>query len=299
MPTALVTGANGFIGRHLVSTLQTKGWQVQPVKRTTPLQQFSLQADDVVFHLAGLAHAGAQGADDTMMFEVNARQTLHRFQQACAAGVGHFVWLSSIKVLGDSSATPLAEDAPYAPGDVYAQSKVRGEELLLSARQHELVGAVTQLSIVRPPLVYGAGVGANFMNLWRAAASPWPLPLAAAQAPRAWLGVDNLVSFLSARVTAQAPQDETIWHVCDNEQSSVKEMLTNIRKLTGRAPRLWPISANFAKMLARRFGREALANRLFEPLCVDDNRSRSLLNWSPPFSQTEQLQQVQLWYQQQ
>jgi UDP-glucose 4-epimerase len=282
-----------------MSALLAKGWQVQAVSRTTSLQQFSVHTNDVVFHLAGLAHAGAQGADDNMMFAVNAEQTLDRFAQACGAEVGQFIWLSSIKVLGDSSATPLAEDAPYAPGDVYAQSKVRGEELLLSARQGELAGAVTQLSIVRPPLVYGAGVGANFFNLWRASTSPWPLPLASARAPRAWLGVDNLVDFLLARVTAVARQDEAIWHVCDNEQSSVQEMVINIRVLLGRAPRLWPVSANLAKTVARRIGREALVSRLFDPLMVDDSRSRSLLSWTPPFSQVEQLQKVQLWYQKQ
>jgi len=298
MPAALVTGASGFVGVHLVRALEQQGWQVHKVDRHTALDQYELCRQDAVFHLAALAHAGAQNADETMMMNVNAQQTLRRFEQACSAGAGHFVWLSSIKVLGDSSARALTPADPYAPGDSYARSKVRGEELLLAAASDLQTQVLPELSIIRPPLVYGPGVSANFLNLWRAAMSPWPLPLGAANAPRAWLGVDNLVSFLLARVTGQAEMSATFWHVCDDEQASVREMVTTVRALANRNADLWTLPAGLIKAAAVLLGKQGAASRLFDPLPVDDSESRQLLSWTPSFTQQQQLEKVLLWYQQ-
>lgn len=298
MPVALVTGANGFVGTHLVRALEQHGWQVHKVDRHASLDQYELSRQDVVFHLAALAHAGAQNADETTMMTVNAEQTELRYQQACSAGVGHFVWLSSIKVLGDASARPLTIDDPYAPGDSYARSKVRGEELLLAAADQAQTDQPPQLSIVRPPLVYGPGVSANFLSLWRAAMSPWPLPLAAAKAPRAWLGIDNLVSFLLMRVATHADLSATLWHVCDTEQSSVSEWVINLRARVNRNANLWPLPVTFIKAAASVLGKQRLASRLFDPLPVDDSISRQLLSWAPPFTQQQQLEKVYTWYQQ-
>ncbi len=298
MPAALVTGASGFIGAHLVRALEQQGWQVHKVDRHTSLDQYELCQQDVVFHLAALAHAGAQDADEAMMMNVNAQQTLRRFEQACSAGAGHFVWLSSIKVLGDSSARALTPADPYAPGDSYARSKVRGEELLLAAARNLQTQRLPELSIVRPPLVYGPGVSANFLNLWRAAMSPWPLPLGAANAPRAWLGVDNLVSFLLARVAGHGEMSATLWHVCDDEQASVREMVTNVRALVNRNANLWALPVALIKAAAALLGKQGAASRLFDPLPVDDSQSRQLLGWTPSVTQQQQLEKVLSWYQQ-
>ncbi|MCR9258921.1 MAG: NAD-dependent epimerase/dehydratase family protein [Pseudomonadaceae bacterium] len=298
MPAALVTGASGFVGVHLVQALEQQGWQVHKIGRHTDLGQYQLSHQDVVFHLAALAHAGAQGADEAAMMNVNAQQTLDRFEQACSAGAGHFVWLSSIKVLGDSSARALTPEDPYAPGDSYARSKVRGEELLLAAAKDRHTQASAELSIVRPPLVYGPGVSANFLNLWHAAMSPWPLPLGAADAPRAWLGVDNLVSFLLTRVASQTQMPATIWHVCDDEQASVREMVTNLRSLVNRNANLWTLPVGLVKTAAALLGKSGAAGRLFDPLPVDDSQSRQLLSWSPAVTQQQQLEKVHTWYQQ-
>ncbi len=298
MPVALVTGASGFVGTHLVRALEQQGWQVHKVARHTALDQYELCRHDVVFHLAALAHAGAQNADEAMMMTVNAEQTLRRYEQACRAGVGHFVWLSSIKVVGDTSARPLTTDDPYAPGDSYARSKVRGEELLLAAVNDGQAARLPQLSIVRPPLVYGPGVSANFLSLWRAAMSPWPLPLGAAKAPRAWLGVDNLVSFLQARVATQVEMPATLWHVCDDEQTSVSEWIIHLRALVKRNANLWPVPVALIKAVASLVGKQGLVSRLFDPLPVDDSQSRRLLSWTPPFTQQQQLEKVHTWYQQ-
>ena len=298
MPAALVTGASGFVGVHLVQALEQQGWQVHRIDRHTPLDNYELCQQDAVFHLAALAHAGAQDADETMMMNVNAQQTLQRFEQACSAGAGHFVWLSSIKVLGDCSTRALTPADPYAPGDSYARSKVRGEELLLAAARDLQAQVSPELSIVRPPLVYGPGVGANFLSLWRAAMSPWPLPLGAANAPRAWLGVDNLVSFLLARVAGHAEMSPKVWHVCDDEQTSVRDMITNVRALVNRNANLWTLPVTVVKTAAALLGKQSSASRLFDPLPVDDSQSRQLLSWTPSVTQQQQLEKVLTWYQQ-
>ena len=176
---ALVTGAGGFIGSHLAPALADAGWQVTQ----------ELAGVDAVFHLGGLAHGGAQGADAEQLHQVNALDTLNLFQRAVAAGVPLFVWLSSIKVLGDVSSAPFTAADPLAPAGAYARSKAAGERLL----QAEAAGS-TRLAIVRPPLVYGPRVKANFLQLLQWADRSWPLPLGSATAPRAMVSVDNLVS---------------------------------------------------------------------------------------------------------
>ena len=191
MNRALVTGASGFIGTHLVTHLRNEGWQVETVKHDTLQRGLAMEGTSTVFHLAGLAHAGAKGSDRPRMFTANVALSTALYKRACDAGVNRFVWLSSSKVLGDTSSVPLAECAPYRPGDLYAESKVAAEEALL-----ELSCADTRLCIVRPPLVYGAGVGANFLALLRVAVSNWPLPFASAVAQRSCLGVNNLTDFL-------------------------------------------------------------------------------------------------------
>ncbi len=306
MTTALVTGASGFVGRHLAALLNKNGWQVQGVVRNPGLDTFLAQTlpdlsaagralqqtpVDVVFHLAGLAHAGAQGADRDKLFRVNVDQTLELYRQAVAAGVRRFVWLSSIKVLGDTSPHALSIEAPYHPGDDYARSKMIAEQQLLAASSGN-----TQLQIVRPPLVYGVGVQANFLSLLRVAAAPWPLPLKSASAPRAWVGVHNLCAFLLHLATQSGAEHQQIWHVRDTEQVSVAQMLGQIRELMSRPERLWPFPSKLALSLAKLVGRAEMAQRLFLPLPVDVSETQRLLGWQPPFTQTQELQKVVLWF---
>ncbi len=306
MNIVLVTGANGFIGTHLVAAFKAAGWQVHGVSRRghyaeaidhgwPTLEQAALQLKDhpvdVVVHLAGLAHSGAQGAGAAELIEVNAKQTENLFCRSVAAGVKHFVYLSSIKVLGDRSDVPLQIDAPYQPGDDYASSKVAAERALLEASLNS-----TQLSIVRPPLVYGPGVQANFFNLLQAADSVWPLPLKHAQAPRAWLGIKNLCDFLLTLAVHEASSNPKIWHVADVEQSSVADMLIALRTAMGRSARLLPMPTAVLMGLAKFFGQAGAAQRLLWPLPIDTSVSQEDLSWRPPFSQQQQLAEVVSWY---
>ncbi len=311
-PTALVTGATGFIGRYLVPALSDAGFDVQGVVRNGAAASASashpalqkqwpslgLIADDLagvdtVFHLAGLAHAGAQGADPQALYNVNVDQTVNLFRQAVQAGVQRFVWLSSIKVLGDSSSEPLPVSAPYAPGDDYAHSKVAAERQLMD----EECGA-TRLCIVRPPLVYGPQVQANFLRMLHWALSAWPLPLRSARAPRAWLSVHNLVDLLLTLARVEQLPQQSIWHVRDAEQTAVTEMLSLIAASAGHPLRQWPLPPGLGLTLASVIGKRDMAGRLFLPLEVDMSQTLAELPWQPPVAQRQAIQEVVAWYQQ-
>ncbi len=305
----LVTGCSGFIGTHLCAGLPGE-WQVCGVVRRGVAPQRvqatwsdlsaaagHLQDIDVVFHLAGLAHAGAQQADTTALQRVNVDATVALFQAAVAAGVSKFIWLSSIKVLGEgfdlqTADTNLAVDTPKQPVGAYARSKARAEDQLTAIPSEN-----TQLAMVRPPLVYGPGVKANFRRLMQLALSPWPLPLATATHPRAWLGVDNLVDFLCHLAAPATADIRGIWHVRDNEQSSTRQMLELITQAAGQHPYLWPVAERWLRALAARMGQTGTMQRLFNTLTVDMTSTQQRLGWQPPFTQQQQIAKAVAWHQ--
>ncbi|MEM7000713.1 MAG: NAD-dependent epimerase/dehydratase family protein [Pseudomonadota bacterium] len=292
----LVTGASGFIGQHVCRDLAAAGWHIKVCRRQAGGYQLPTDttSDDVVVHLGGMAHDQVPGADLAALVEVNAQQTLNLFIASMQAGVRRFVWLSSIKALGDSSITPLKECDPPNPGDDYGRSKAQAERMLLQAleAQPEWAG---RLAILRPPLVYGPGVGANFLSMVRWATSSWPLPLAGADAPRAWLSVQNLTHFIGHVATAELGR-QVIFHVCDAEQTCVRDMLRLLAQLAGGSARLFFIPQAVLFFTARMVGREGQAQRLLLPLPVSMQATASQLNWQPPIKQANALAEVMTWF---
>jgi len=218
-----------------------------------------------------VAHGAALAGDAAeVLSRVNVDAPLRWLRAADRAGVPRFVWLSSIKVLGDVSQRPLVPDDPYRPGDAYARSKVAAERALCG-QQRDAVA----LAIVRPPLVYGPGVVANFRRLLGWADGATPLPLATARAPRSLLG---------------------IFHVADRESVSVAELLSRLRRLCGRSPHLWPLPRPVLKSGAALAGMQGIYQRLFEPLEVDSVKLQTDLDWSPRQSLDDALQETVTWY---
>lgn len=299
-----MTGSSGFIGGHLVAALRTRGWQVSEVSRAaqgtggadyTQVQAASLADVDVVFHLAGLAHAGAVERNQAELMQVNATATREIFAACMAAGVSRFIWLSSIKVLGECAAEPLVVEAPLAPEGPYAQSKAAGERALLDAAA-QLASEADRLAIVRPPLVYGPGVKANFRALVKWGLSGWPLPLAQVRQRRAWVAVENLISLLLA-LANQDLHGQVVWHVADDEQTSVSDILYSIARLGNKHGRQWPLPIGVLRALARAAGQADMAQRILEPLRVDVSQSKTLLGWQPVMTQEQALEEVVRWYQ--
>lgn len=300
---SLVTGAGGFVGGHLCRYLARAGMSVRQVsgrgaageRAAIDLLEPSedrivraLAGVDVVFYLAAVAHEGVARADPEGLQAVNVEAPLRWLRAAERAGTRRFVWLSTIKVLGDVSLAPLRPEDPYRPGDDYARSKQRAEQLLLGEPR-----AVTALAVVRPPLVYGPLVRGNFLALLRWGASGMPLPLGRATAPRSMVGVGNLCDLL----LRLGRDGDGIFHVADPADVCVAELLGQIRALLGRPRRLPPVPPRVLGAAARLLRRPGIYARLFEPLQVDASATHAQLAWAPPRGVTEQLQETVTWFQ--
>ncbi len=297
MTLAAVSGASGFIGTALVPALVAQGMAVRPDShpdgQRLPLSgqalAHRLRGADIVYHLAGIAHDNAARSRQADFMAVNCDLTLDLYHASATAGVAAFVWLSSIKALGETATAPLSVDAARAPQGHYARSKAQAELGLL--RAHQAGGP--RLTIVRPPLVYGPGVKGNFARLLKLCASPWPLPLADARSPRALLGLDNLVDLLIH--LAHAVDPPTLIHVRDDEEWPTTDLVRELRRLAGRPNRQFSVPAGAVKAMARPLGLAATASRLFDPLRVDAGPSMRALGWRPPHSTRELLEKTWRW----
>lgn len=305
----LLTGGRGFVGRAMVAALVHEGvacrlalracgstpTAVQSVRTAAlgPETDWSeaLRGVAAVLHLAARTHVLHDRQDDPLACyrAVNTAGTLRLAEQAAAAGVQRFVFASSVKVHGEATTagTPLTEGMAPAPTDPYALSKWEAEQGLaaISARTG------MELVVVRPPLVYGPGVRANFAALVRAVARGWPLPLAAVDNRRSLVGVDNLVDFLLLCLEHPAAANQTFL-VSDGEDLSTPDLLRRVGSAMGRPARLWPVPPPLLKAGATLLGRRAAAERLCGNLQVDITKARTLLGWSPPISVDEGLRRA-------
>ncbi|HYR34110.1 MAG TPA: NAD-dependent epimerase/dehydratase family protein [Burkholderiales bacterium] len=253
-----VTGAGGFIGGALVAELRRAGHDVQP----------ALAGAESVVHLAAIAHRRASREE---LQDVNVRLAERVAREAAAAGA-RFVFLSSVKVHGEASEAPFTERSPIAPGDAYAESKARAEEAL-----HAIGGL--RLAVLRPPLVYGPGVKANFLALMRAIARGWPLPLAAIDNRRSLLYVGNLVDAILRCLGA-----EGTYLVSDGAPVSTPQLCRELGQALGRPARLL------------RFPPALLPGKLAGSLAVDDRAMRERLGWRAPFTREQGLHATAAWY---
>jgi nucleoside-diphosphate-sugar epimerase len=305
---ALVTGASGFIGRHLIDALSRRDHAVRAALRSdrsgsvrsesivvgeidgTTDWRPALEGIDTVFHLAAHVHADPAPAADEHMRTVNVLGTLRLAQAAASSGVRRFIFLSTAKVMGERSGTrPFVETDPPAPNDAYARSKWDAEQQLPST-----LGSVQRV-VVRPPLVYGPGVGANFLRLLRAAATPWPLPLGSANARRSLIFVDNLVDALVACATHAAAAGKTFF-VTDGIDLTVAQLLSRLRELRGQPARLLPMPRALLAAVAAATGEQRDLTRLFEPLQIDASCIHRTLGWRPPHSIESGLRATIAWF---
>ncbi len=280
-PRLLVTGTSGFVGRNLVAALAEAGRPFVAWGRDagtaygatdwTPL----LGEGGTVLHLAG-RHVG-----DAQVFERDIEMTLNLARQAAAQRVGRFVFLSSIKVNGETTPPGQAfreTDTPR-PLDLYGQSKLRIEQAL--------GGLDLPVTIVRVPLVYGPGVKANFRRLIEAVERGWPLPLAAVDNRRSMLAVGNLCDFLLRVADEPSAVGET-YLLADGEDVSIPELLRRLARVMDRPSRLLPVPPRLLEAALRAVGRGGVADRLLGDLRVDIAKVTAL-GWRPPLSVDEGL----------
>lgn len=306
----LVTGANGFIGESLCMVLAHSGQRVVATTRKKLLNivpdiknlqistlsahtdwQHHLTGCDAVVHLAARVHIMREKATNPLAdFRlVNVDGTLNLARQAAAAGVRRFIYLSTIKVNGEQTLPehPFTEDDVPAPRDPYAVSKYEAEVGLRQLAQQTGMEVV----IIRPPLVYGPGVKANFLYMIRLLHKEVPLPFGSINNRRSLVALDNLVDFIIACLDHPAAANQTFL-VSDGEDLSTTELLRRLAHALGRPARLVPIPASLLKAGAALVGRRDMAQRLCGSLQVDITKARTLLGWTPPISVAEGLGQA-------
>ena len=308
----LITGATGFVGkallqrfladdesRRLIVAVRTgeQRWpeQVQPIVTgdLNPSTDWSIALEGVavVFHSAARVHVMEDTEADplTAFRAVNVDGTLNLARQAAAAGVKRFVFISSVKVNGESTPPGRAfaeADAPN-PQDAYGQSKREAEKSLCQLAADTGMEVV----IIRPPLVYGPGVKANFAALIRAVQRGWPLPLGAVYNQRSLVALDNLVDFIVTCVSHTQAANQTFL-VSDGQDLSTTELVRGMAQAAGVSARLLPVPVWALQAGASLLGKVDVVQRLCGNLQVDISKARSLLGWVPPVSVEEGLRRA-------
>jgi UDP-glucose 4-epimerase len=314
MAAIMVTGATGFVGTHLCRTLSGRGEHPVAAVRTAgrpgsdeqrivgdlaarPELAAALVGIDCVVHLAGRAHVMHESATDPEQAfrRANVEATAHLARAAAAAGVRRFVFLSSVKVNGERTGDrPFREMDPPAPEDAYGRSKWAAEQAL---RQ---IAADTGLEVVviRPPLVYGPGVKANFLRLMQLVDRGVSLPFGSVVNRRSLVNLDNLCDLIHAAAQHPDAVGETFL-VSDQQDVSTPELIRMLASALGRRARLWPVPAPLLAAAAGLLRREAAYARVAGSLQVDSGKASRLLGWRPATAPTDALRVTADWYRQQ
>ena len=299
----LVTGASGFIGKSLVVRLQSIAptsvvcgvrndhvplpgtFERVCVGDLTPMTDWdrALAGVGVVIHAAARVHVIQDAAMDPLaeFRRVNVDGTLNLARQANAAGVRRFIFISSVKVNGEATdlgQSYFSDDTP-APLDAYGISKMEAEQGL--RRISEETGM--EVVIIRPPLVYGPGVKANFLTMMKWLWSGVPLPLGAIHNKRSLVALDNLVDLIVTCIDHPAAKNQTFL-VSDGEDLSTTQLLRRMAEALHRPARLIAVPASLVQFAATLIGKPDIARRLCGSLQVDISKTRQLLGWKPPIS---------------
>ena len=301
-----VTGANGFVGKALCRVLVEQTQIVRTATRQTNTQvknnetvgvgdlngptdwTKALLDIKVVIHLAARVHVMNDASTDPLaeFRKVNVEGTLNLAKQAAKAGVKRIIFISSIKVNGEHSDLnkPFTEADVADPQDAYGLSKYEAEQgLLLIAQQTGM-----EVVIIRPPLIYGPGVKANFKSMLHFVKRGIPLPFGIINNKRSFVYLGNLISLI-IRCIDHPEAANQVFLVSDGEDLSTTQLLTGCAKALGVKARLLPVPQKLIEFFANLLGKQDMAQRLCGNLQVDISKARHLLNWTPPVSVADGL----------
>lgn len=303
MMTILVTGASGFIGQSLIPILKNQNIQVLQVTRqqtdsnmtsfvipdfaAKDAWQDALSGCDVVIHLAARVHVMQDNAINPLeaFLAVNLHGTVNLAKAAAKAGVKRFIFVSSIKVNGEfTGQQPFTESDLPNPQDPYAVSKYEAEKAL---RQIEKQTGM-QVVILRPPLIYGVGVKANFAALIKLVDKKLPLPLANINNKRSFIYVNNFVDAIITCATHPNAAGQT-YLVSDGEDVSMLQLIKKIAVALNKPSYLFAFPLSIMRFFAKFVGKSTSVDRLTESLVIDSSKIRRDLGWKPPFTMTEGL----------
>jgi len=307
----LITGGTGFVGKASARDIRIDGnMKVVAAVRNVSNQfptgveqvvvgdllantdySHALKNVEVVIHAAARVHVMQDNAANPLaeFRKVNVDGTLNLARQTVEAGAKRFIFISSIKVNGESTLEdrPFNPDDTYITTDPYGASKREAEQGLLALAEETGLEVV----IIRPPLIYGPGVKANFRSLLKWMSRGMPLPFGAVHNKRSFVAIDNLVSFIRLCVDHPKAANE-IFLISDGEDVSTAMLLRKIAKAFGRKAMLLPIPVGLMQFMANVIGKGDVANRLFGSLQVDSAKARNLLGWKPVVTMDEQLKKT-------
>ncbi|KQO79781.1 NAD-dependent epimerase/dehydratase family protein [Rhizobium sp. Leaf262] len=295
----LVTGGSGFVGQYLVKSLNQHGIAFRAASRSVisghvPIGEINGSTDwtgvlrgvDTVVHLAScnqnvIDKREASAAD---FRSVNLDGTMRLAEQSAENGVGRFVFISTVKVNGERSPplSPFKADAPLRPQTDYALSKSEAEQRLTILTKESGM----ELVIIRPPLVYGWGAKGSFNILVKLVRSGFPLPLASLNNRRSIVYVENLVDLILMASSHKAAVGQTFM-VADGPGLSTPDLVRQVARAMNRSVRLFPCPLYLLRNVARATGKGAMVERLIDSLEVNISHTRSVLDWTPPFSLEE------------
>ena len=310
----LVTGANGFIGYKLCEKVLNIGWHVRgtvrpstyrnnlpfdvdvvPIEEIGPLTDWSKVMSDVdtVVHLAARVHEINDIAADVSdaYRSVNVAGTERLARMAVASGIRRFIYLSTVKVNGEERSSPYTEKDNPKPIDPYGISKWESEK-----RLHEIINH-TELEVVilRPPMVYGPGVKANFLRLLNVVERGIPLPLANVNNHKSLIYLENLLDAIVTCINHPRAAGQTFL-VSDDRDLSTPELIRLMAQAMGRKVRLFSFPPDMLKIMGKITGRSAEIDRLLGSLCVDSSKIRRMLEWKPPYNIEEGIRETAKWY---
>ena len=310
----LITGANGLIGKALCNKLGRQGWQVKGTVRdntameppVTGVNLFNVGSigpetvwdpamndTDTVVHLAARLRLDAYGAADPLRSyrRVNVVGTESLARAAVNNNIKRFIYVSTAKVIGECTLAPYTENEKPVPTDPYSISKYEAENILKAIAE----GTGMEVVILRPPLVYGPGVKANFLYLLKLIHKGLPLPFANLKNCRSFIYLENLLSAIVACIQHPAAGGQT-YLVSDTESVSTPELIRNIAEAFGKSARMFSFPPSMLRMFAGFAGQSDKVKPLLNSLTVDSSKIRNELNWKPVYSQQDGLILTTRWF---
>ncbi|EPC3543440.1 UDP-glucose 4-epimerase family protein [Aeromonas hydrophila] len=305
----LLTGATGFVGGAVLNRLlQQPSLKVRTYGRREPVglrldsanncfhvvgelgsavnYTSALQSVDVVIHCAAQAHVMNSSASNCadIYNDINVDGTMNLARQAIVAGVSRFIFISSVKVNGESTTNtqPFNQTSPPAPEDNYSRSKKVAEDGLRTL----VANSSMELVIIRPPMIYGPGVKGNFCSLLTVSQKNIPLPFGAINNKRSMVALDNLVDLIITCIDHPNAAGQTFM-VSDDQDISTTRLLEMMATVTGKHSRLLSIPVSWLRLIGKLMGKQAVIERLCGNLQVDINYTKETLGWRPPISVEE------------
>ncbi len=289
MKKVFITGADGFVGKHLQRVLKDKNISFVAGNRAlygdmseqSKWGQFLIDCDSVV-HLAARVHVMNETETDPLIAfrKYNVKATIELAKAAKSAGVKRFIFISSVKVNGEETFDrPFFSNDIPAPQDPYGISKAEAEKELLKLHEEN----VFEVVIIRPPLIYGPDVKANFENLMKVVSKNIPLPFGAVKNKRSLVSVYNLADLIVTCLNHPSAGGK-IFLVSDDNDLSLTDLIRKMALVQNKSAKLIPIPTSVMKLAAILMGKKAYADRLFGNLQVDISETKSLLGWKPPYT---------------